>query len=225
MRISGAGAVAAGDYNEEIHISGSGHVTGSIQCTAFSGTGSTRCDGDVNAMEDIGTVGSFSAKGSLCAGGKCKVVGAASVDGRIKANALSAVGALKVGGDIESEEVDVRGALNCGGLINSEIVKIEFESRNHAGAIGGGKINIIRKKKTKISLHLFSWFSELVGGGDCFNVDETIEGDCIAIEGVKANTVTGKAVTIGAGCEIDTVRYSEKVEISSEAKVARIEKE
>ena len=226
MKISGAGTVAGGDYNEEIHISGAGHVTGSVRCTTFGSAGSARCDGDVNAAGDISIAGEFKAVGSLHSGEKCKIAGAAKAAGSVKADILSIAGALEVGGDIEAEEVDAHGALNCGGLINAEIINVEFESRSHAAAIGGGKITVTHKKKAGIiNLSLFGRGGALGGRNNSFTVDETIEGDYIAIEGVKANTVTGRVVAIGAGCEIDTVRYSEKVEISPEAKVTHVEKE
>jgi cytoskeletal protein CcmA (bactofilin family) len=48
---------------------------------------------------------------------------------------------------------------------------------------------------------------------------DSIEGDEIFLENTKARMVRGKKITIGAGCEIETVEYSDSLEVSPEARV------
>ena len=55
-------------------------------------------------------------------------------------------------------------------------------------------------------------------------VNNSIEGDEIALEGVVTPRVSGRVVAIGADCEIELVQYSEQVEISPEAEVGRTER-
>jgi hypothetical protein len=55
------------------------------------------------------------------------------------------------------------------------------------------------------------------------SVSGSVEGDDIALEGVTCPRVTGRIVAIGAGCHVDLVQYSEKIEVSPDAKVGRTE--
>ena len=61
-------------------------------------------------------------------------------------------------------------------------------------------------------------------GRNALSVDESIEGDEVSLEYVSAPLVTGRVVAIGEGCYIDTVRYSEEVEIHPGARVGNCEK-
>ena len=45
----------------------------------------------------------------------------------------------------------------------------------------------------------------------------------IVLENVKTPTVSGRAVTIEADCDIDLVRYSESITVSPKARVGRTE--
>ena len=66
--------------------------------------------------------------------------------------------------------------------------------------------------------------NKIIGCGGRFSVDEYIEGDVVTLEDVTAPKVVGRIVSIGAGCEVDFVQYSENIEIHSSAKVAKYEK-
>lgn len=48
---------------------------------------------------------------------------------------------------------------------------------------------------------------------------ELIEGDDIYLENTTVQTVRGKTIKIGPGCEVGRAEYSEKLEVHSEAKV------
>ena len=115
--------------------------------------------------------------------------------------------------------------IECGGLLNAEKVEIWFGSGGHVGSIGGGEIEIARSGGEIVN-HSISIFSRFSNNGDIrnFTVDEYIEGDTVEIENVTVPVVTGRIVTVGKGCEIDTVRYSEQCEISPDAKVGKTEK-
>lgn len=53
---------------------------------------------------------------------------------------------------------------------------------------------------------------------------DTIEGDEIYLEYTKASVVRGKNITIGPGCEIEKVEYSDSLEVDEEAHVVKQEK-
>lgn len=112
--------------------------------------------------------------------------------------------------------------------MNAEKISIETvpESRVDIESIGGNSISINRnsyKRKNVISrLPLLSAMTGLSGGTAV--IQNSIEGDTVAIEGVKAKSVTGRIVTIGEDCKIDLVQYSEQIKIHPSAKVGRQEK-
>ena len=228
MNFAGAGTVAAGEYNEKINIAGSGHIKGNIKCEGLESAGSTKSDGSIECTGNIETAGSFFVSGSVRAGGKIKSAGSAKIDGSLKCDRLESSGLLRTGEGIEAEEAEITGTIECGGLLNAEKVDIRFDSGCHAGSIGGGEIKIRHGNAVTVN-HVVDLplFSKLVGkkdGGGFFTVDEYIEGDTVAVEYVSSPVVTGRIVAIGAGCEIETVRYSEQCEVSPDAKVGNTEK-
>ena len=244
MHISGSGHIPAGDYKDKISISGSGRLDGNVRCIAFSASGSAHCVGDLACTEDIRvsgsghfggsvTAASLSVSGSAHIGGDLtikeivRVSGSVKVDGEIKSGAVHSAGVLKVEKGIEAEEFRAEGAIDCGGLLNAETVDISMDGRAHrrVGSIGGGEIRVYLRKSEKSPKRRLPLFSRLVNGGSSdLTVSELVEGDVIALEGVKAPTVVGRVVAIGAGCEIGLVQYTEECEIHPDAKVEHCEK-
>ena len=133
---------------------------------------------------------------------------------------LTASGSLKVNGDIAAEEFKIDGIVNCAGLINAESIEIKFDRGMTIGSIGGGKIAILPEKALKAAKKLIP-FPTLSNG---VSVSTSIEGDEITLECVSCPRVTGRAVTVGQGCNIDLVQYSESVKISPNATVGKVAK-
>lgn len=233
MNFSGAGVIPAGEYDEEIQISGSGHIKGNIKCTEFHSAGMVKGDGDIDCSGAIRVSGSFTTKGNVKSCGM-KFAGSATVHGRIKCEELSTAGAFHTDVGIEAETATIRGMINCGGLLNAEKIDVKINENSHADSIGGGEITIAREhgSAANINVNVFLQLKRLfrnqssnisVGRGT-FTVDEYIEGDTIDLEHVHAPVVTGRIVKIGDGCEIETVRYSEQCEVSPTARVGKTEK-
>ena len=234
MRIAGTGCICAGEY-DNVEISGAGKSEGFIRCKnfkcsgAFSGNSDIECENDIKisgAFKNSGAINtrefktSGSAKTGAISAEVIKVAGAFKVEGNLKTTELKVAGGLKVTGDLEAEKAEIKGGINCGGLINAEEIKIELSSTNKsfAQSIGGSKIVIENYREKGI-------FERIFGRKTCgFVVSESIEGDEIIIEHTRAKTVTGKNVVIGDKCEIELVQYSEKIEISPEAKIGKCEK-
>ena len=243
MHISGSGHIPAGEYNDKISISGSGRLDGNIRCTSLSVSGSAHCAGDLACTENIVVSGSghfdgnitsksMTVSGSTHIGGDLtikeivRVSGSVKVDGEIKSGAVHSAGVLKVEKGIEAEEFRAAGAIDCGGLLNAETVDISMDGRAHSrvGSIGGGEIRIHRREKNRTEKRRLPLFSRLVnGGGSDLTVSELVEGDVVALECVKAPTVVGRVVAIGADCEIGLVQYTEECEIHPDARVERYE--
>lgn len=241
FKVSGSGTVPSGEYGK-IKMSGSGKLNGLIVCEELSCAGSVsgeaeiRCSGAVTVSgsghitgniqaEKISVSGSFSA-------GKCqvkeeaRVAGSARFDEDFKCRQGKISGSLHVKGGMEAEELVIKGRLNCEGLINAEKLDVEFESGFSAESIGGGTIMIYPRSRVKTKLKRLPLLSSILGaaGANSAVVSGAIEGDTVALEGVKAENVTGRVVAIGAGCQIGFVQYSESIEISPDAKVDKYEK-
>ncbi len=245
MKISGSAQVAAGEY-DNIRISGSGRICGRVRCTSFHCSGSAH--GDVlECTEEFKVSGScgfdrltakeMSVSGSIRCGGdvavnECfKCSGSADIGGSLKCGQVSVSGGASVDGDIEAESVSVKGGIDCKGLINSENITIELARNMTIGSIGGSVIDITRRSTDPSGdIEVRFWgVSVHIGGKEAkrkgtLNVKNYIEGDRINLEWVRAPRVSGRAVVIGEGCEIELVQYSETIEVSPEAKVGRSEK-
>lgn len=242
LNISGSGQITPGEY-DTIRVSGSAHLADAVRCKNLHVAGSANgsnviCENELRVSGSCGFSGKVSAGtvgiagGSSFGGGveakeRISVSGGMSCDGDIKCKQLQVSGSVKVSGDVEAELAKIRGSLDCEGLLNAEEVDIEFEKGMEVGSIGGSKIAIYKRhgeeKKKRVRLPLFSsLIKKTTVGTVCVN--NSVEGDEIALEGVVCPRVSGRVVAIGADCEIELVQYSEQVEVSPEAKVGRTER-
>ena len=237
MNISGSGTVPAGEY-ENIKISGSGHMKGSVKCASLYVSGSADAESVVCAGE-IRVSGACSFEGdvhskTIHVSGACNFEGNATVaesfhlsggvnmDGNLKCGTLDVHGGLRADGDIEAETVSVRGNIFSEGLLNAEQIDINTKSGCALGSIGCGKLTATYTKR--------KWFANLINvtyNGRQIRgvmVEQSIEGDEIDIKYVTCPRVSGRTVKIGEGCEIEVLQYSESCEIDPKAKVVKIEK-
>ena len=216
MKISGAGAIGAGEY-DNVRISGSAKGEGLIRCKSFHASGSFS-GGEIECSEDFHVSGAGKFAGNIRAK-EIHVSGAIKTEGSVKGKEIKLSGAIKTGSDVEAEEIKINGEINCGGLINSERLYVNLDSTASSTAenIGGSKITIEKGKSG-------GFFCRLLKKSGKFIVSESIEGDEISIEYTSAKTVTGRNVKIGEKCEIGLVQYSESIEISPKAKIGKCEK-
>lgn len=219
MKISGSGVITAGEY-EGISVSGSAKFHGLVRCESLRVAGALSGE-MLECKRDLRISGQCKCSQSIKAD-EVRVAGALSC-GSLKCGSLCIAGVTSVDGDIEAETVKVDGILSCEGLLNAEEISIKFEHNMTLGGIGGSKIIIMKKhrEKEKKRLPLFSSLVRSFGG---VHVKNSVEGDDIALEGVTCARVSGKSIAIGDDCEIELVQYSEKIEISPNAKVGKTEK-
>ena len=241
FKVSGSGTVPAGEYGK-IKVSGSGKLNGLIVCEALSCSGSVGGEAEIRCSGEMSVAGSgriegdiraekLSVSGSLSAG-KCqvkeeaRVAGSARFGGDFKCRQGKIAGSIHVQGGMEAEELVIKGRLKCEGLINAEKLDVEVEDGFSAESVGGGTIMIYPRYRGKTKLKRLPLLSSMLGsaGSNSAVVSGAIEGDTVALEGVKAESVTGRVVAIGAGCQIGFVQYSESIEISPDAKVDKYEK-
>ncbi len=210
VHINGAGNIGGGEY-ENISISGSGEVTSDVKCQSLKSAGSVHIAGSAECSGEFKIAGSVRVDGDIKCG-RCDLAGAANIKS-IEANGdLRLAGSFIADGNVSGEKVIIVGVANVNGLINGDEIRIAFDGDGvKANEIGGGTIKIAPKKEKKAY-----WF-----GKKKIKRSEisTIEGDEISLELVKADVVRGANVTIGDGCEIGKVEYSESLEISEKAHV------
>ena len=238
MKISGSGSIPAGEY-DAIKISGSGTIQGNINCSGMhvsgsaNASGTVECTGEIHVSgacdfdKDIITKtlhvsGALNTDGNIIATDLVHLSGGMNIEGSLKCGTLEAHGGLNVDEDIEAETVSVHGNLACGGLLNAESIEIDTRDGCLIGSIGGSKI-VIRHKKRKFfkNLIIITFNDKQVRG---IEVQQSIEGDEIDIESVTCPRVSGRTVTVGEGCKIELLQYSEHYEIHEKAKVGKIEK-
>lgn len=236
MNIAGSGSLPGGVYDESISISGSGHVNGDVACKDFTVSGSGHVQGSLTANGCYRISGSshvdgevyaeeFHVSGSCHVGGKVTVKETASISGSTKceslrANEIQISGGCSIEGDMTAEVARIKGSIQSDGLLNAEDIEIEFFSKSRFGSIGGCKITVTRHSSERKGFHLFSRGQK--NTKDVLTVSESIEGDELYLEHVTAKEVSGRIVTIGPGCNIETLSYAESLELSPESYVQNI---
>ena len=226
MCISGSGKIPAGEY-ENILTRGNCRLFGRVICESFSASGTSRGE-DIECREtfkasgstsfsgnikakNIHTSGSLSCGGDFVSDGSISLSGSVICGGSISGGSLTLAGSITAGNNVEAESIVIEGKADCRGILNAQRIKIKVDRKTTVGSIGGGSITVKRKR--------FSVFTNRK-----LNVISTIEGDIVEIEHTVCPRVMGRTVSIGKGCKIDLVQYSEKIQISKGAKVARVEK-
>lgn len=239
MKIAGSGQIGPGEY-ENINISGSGKILGAVKCENLSISGSAsgtavecrndiKISGSCSFSEDIiannvKIAGSFKCGGKFYTTGEMKCAGSAKFEKDLKCSKLEIAGSIHINEGIEAETVLASGKIKCSGLINAEKITINIEnSISEIGSIGGSTLSIKKKHYKDICarLPILKCFYKTNGK---VIISNEIECDVIDIEATTAPKVTGRIVKIGDDCEIDTVQYSESVDISPKAKVGKTEK-
>ncbi|MCR8641158.1 hypothetical protein NV379_00685 [Paenibacillus sp. N1-5-1-14] len=229
--INGSGSSGGGVFNK-VKISGSGKVSGDVECLEFrcSGSGSVignvktgymnvSGSGDVDGnlvAEELKVSGSFRVDGDTFVK-EASVSGHMKVDGKLTAEEMTVNGALEVKDDCSAEEFVVKGGFRISGLLNAGKVDIQLHGDAFVKEIGCDQIEVRRNLLGGISVlkmikTLFQSFHNELHA-------DVIEGDDIALEYTKAKVVRGTNVIIGPGCKIDLVEYKGRYEQHDDAEV------
>ena len=237
MRISGAGVVGAGEY-DNISIAGSGVLQGSVRCGSFHCSGSANGEGELNCAGELRVSGAMRLNGRLTAGeaqvsgaftceelraeGNVKLSGGVKVAGMLAGKDVRISGGLQAGGGIEAENFTLSGSMDCGGLLNAERVELRLaRTGSTVQAIGGADV-IVEPGESKTGF-LGGLFRN--AAKKCvLTVRESVEADDVLLQNTVCPLVTGSRVTIGKNCRIDLVRYSESLTVDPEAHVGGSEK-
>ena len=223
-RVAGDGTISAGVYGA-ITINGAGTVTGDVQCRELKMNGAGKCKGSVKA-DSIAVNGAGTFDGTVQAGemqvngstdihagvgvGRLLVRGTCGLDGGLAAHEVDVRGELRVGGDLTSESFTGEGRFVVNGLLNADVIDVKLHGRSSAREIGGERITL---RVPEGFTSIFSMFS------DRRLVADSIEADDLYLINTTAKVVRGARVTLGEGCEVELVEYTETLELVAGAQV------
>ena len=228
-RASGSSVLDGGCYNR-ISVSGTCKISSDLVCREMRSSGSTRTCGSVDCSGPVHTSGAFHCGGAMAAesitsSGSLKIAkgltvredvrasGGLSVGGNLKCAELRSSGGLKVEGDVEAERFETSGGVNVTGMINADEINIQLAmGQNQVGDLGGSKVTVSQS----VSSGLLSSLWKNAGGSLTAN---SIEGDEVELDRVKAKVVRGVNVVIHGGCDIEQVEYTETCTVEENAHV------
>lgn len=227
-RISGAGSIAGGEYTSVV-VSGSGRVTGELDCDELRVSGTLVCEGPVKARQikvsgTIDFLGDVATESATVSGSstfhaalradRLKVSGSTEVTGALTGGTVDLTGGLKVGGDCEVERFEAVGGFSIGGLLSADTISVKMHGPCRVGEIGGGSIEF------REGYRAWGDFAAALGLVGRKGLEATsVEGDHVLLERAKVDTVRGRDVTLGKGCEVGLVEYSGEFKHAGGARV------
>lgn len=226
MRVSGVGNIPAGEY-DDISVSGVGKLDAPITCTSFSCAGvakgkSILCTGLVKTSgnatftenvqaQNVKASGLFSCDGDMTVEGEITCSGFIRIQENVQCKQLRVAGKLQSNADVKATTVTVNGSIHCAGQLTAENVDVEFDGGIKIGRICASKISVIRKKPN-------AFFIKKA------HVRSLTKGEEVVLQHVHCPQVIGRNVTVGKGCRIDWVQYTDSIDIHPKAKVKKVEK-
>ncbi|MCS6903353.1 MAG: polymer-forming cytoskeletal protein [Candidatus Bipolaricaulota bacterium] len=222
---------------KELKTAGSCRVSGDVRAERMRTVGSCIVEGDVYA-DEINVAGTQVVECSVKAKGITSA-GLLKVTNDVEAEKFLSRGGFEIGGLLSAEEIKIE----LGGGKVTEIGGTRIEVRRRGRAFWGwrreprvhlylergrgseGLLESIFEELGQIGEEVERAVSESLGHtfgwsrGSGYLEAETIEGDEIFLENTKARAVRGKKIQIGEGCEIESVEYSESLEIAPGAQV------
>lgn len=230
IKIEGMGRCSAGEY-DEIHISGTGTFDGDVVCNGVWVSGMGTVNGNirsksikvsgtakVNGVTDADTIevsGNFKSKSTLHAN-KLLIKGIVKAEDDLKVQEVLSSGMLTVANQLDCETIEVSGIITCNGLVNCERMQLNLAGTSNINEIGGSVV-VVEDGKVGVG----NLINKIIPKKYKLNklVVNTIEGDEITLESVEAKMVRGRNIKIGKNCKIETVEYSNQVDVDADSEV------
>lgn len=219
VSISGAGKVDGDLKAEELRISGAGKITGKTEATQVSVSGSGVFEGSLSADEM-----SVSGAGRIEGDAKVKEMkcsGSFRVSGNLMGEYVKLSGQMRIGGNLEADIFKASGGFDVEGLLSADRIEVNLGGKCSAREIGGESIHILRGGFREKGIILDGLVRLFWHGGAAELTTASIEGDEIVLEDTTADVVRGKRITIGAGCHIKVVEYSDTLDVRDGAEVEK----
>ncbi len=213
-KINGEGAVAGGTYGV-ITLNGAGTVTGDVVCRELRMSGAGRCRGAVKA--DIVTVNGACTFDGPVQAGEFAVNGSADVHAGVGAGVLRIRGSITADGGIHARDIDLKGDLRVGAGVQADrlfgegrfavrdalaVGDVDLRPHGRSSAADVTCDRMILRAPEGVSAVLSAFVDREL------TVTSVVGGELQLINTV-ASLVRGARVTLGDGCRVGRVEYSE----------------
>ena len=217
LKITGSGTVPGGVYNL-IRITGSGRISGDVECSDFIINGSGELNGSIkNELIKINGAGRISGDVDTK---ELKVSGTANFDSAVVSENVSVSGSADIAKDLSAKKININGSLKAAGcnadeilsngtfeidgLLSADNIEVRLSlHKSRAKEIGGEKITVsLGKGGFGVLTSIFS-----LGAHTPRLEVGTIEGNEITLENTVAKIVRGNNISLGSGCNIGLVEY------------------
>lgn len=213
IQIAGVGTISSGTY-DDIDISGVGKSDGDIQCNTIEVSGVGKINGNL-VCEKFSAAGTAKVQGD-CSFNTLNCSGMSRIFENARGYEVNIEGMFRAE-NLECEKLRCQGSIKIGKGINAGFIDIDFIGKSRVEEVYGEDIKIRYRKDNKDTSIIEKFIKRKF-------VCEIIEGDNIFLEGVYAEVVRGKNVTIGEGCKIEFVEYHDTINIHDTAKVEKTSK-
>ena len=205
-RLSGAAAITGDLTADQLDVSGAGTINGHVRSKRAHISGSAKMLQDFET-EELEASGSADIQGDIRAT-TITISGAANVRGSVNARAFGGSGGFNVQGNVDVAEFKSSGGFDIGGRLAADLVEIRPGGPCRLDTLVGKTVSVIDDPRR----------------GGCRLEHRRLTADSIAapeisLELTTADTVRGRVVRIGPGCEIDTVEYGDSLEVDPKATV------
>jgi cytoskeletal protein CcmA (bactofilin family) len=223
-RVNGDGTVSPGTYGSVL-INGAGVISGELRCRELTINGTGRCAASVEA-DSISINGGATFEGPVrtsefkCVGStdvhagmgvsRLKVRGKLSMDGGLAAGEVDLGGELRVGASATVDSLTGEGRFVVGDVLESARIELRIHGQSAANTV---RCQTMRLRAPEGFTAVFTAFA------DRRLVADTIEGGELELIDTTAKLVRGARVTLGEGCRIDVVEYSDVLQKLAGAQV------
>jgi len=214
LNVSGIASTNGGTF-QSAKIEGVSKIFSDIYCADLVQNGKLSVQGSVKAST-VNMNGLVMITGDL-QGEKMEVNGKLTVGGKLVGDDVQFNGYISVKGESIAEKLTARGRFKMGKL-NAGDIEITISGKSVIAELGGERIRICKQS----GIDFATWLKVFL-----FNIQlsaQSIEGDDVYVEFTKADVVRGKNVSIGPGCEIGLVEYSEKLDQDESSKVSKVDR-
>jgi len=203
ITLEGLGKISGGEY-DVINIEGVGDITGDIKASKLIMEGVLKCNGSIEADE-------------------MNIEGVITLNKSVRVKKLQIEGVVNQKNEkIEADHIYCEGVLNSEGEISAD--KIEVDGNISAPEVYGEyiKIDNYRHMLNKdVHFNIFGFGFHNKKGKNRLSID-VMEATTIELSNVRAGSVRGNNVTIGANCVIKEVECDGNLFIDPRAKVGKV---
>jgi hypothetical protein len=193
FKIEGLGNISGGEF-DTLHVEGVGNCSSNIKAKEIKIQGVFNCSGEIET-DSLSCEGVANFKANIRAK-KIYVEGVLSErrGTKIEAEQITCEGVIKTGGEISADVLNAEGCIDADEIVGDYIKILSHWHKNRL-------IMVLNKIRSKVRI---------------------IEATTIELSGVKAETVNGKDIKIGANCQIDNIDCSGILSIDPASFVGKI---